>query len=128
MGCERLRRIFRPSNPGCRWPEDFAGSNVAVERADPASLFNLYRRLIALRRARPALTRGAYRPIAAAGDVLAYLREAAGDRVLVALNFGRGPAAVALPGGSGTILLSSAGERDGEILGGSFTCGPMRGR
>ena len=37
---------------------DFAGGNVAAERADPASLFNLYRRLIALRRVRPALTRG----------------------------------------------------------------------
>jgi alpha-glucosidase len=100
---------------------DFSGSHVAGERADPTSHFNLCRRLIALRRARPALTRGAYRPIAATGDVLAFVREVAGDWVLVALNFGSKPSAVTLPGGAGTILLSSGGGRDGEILGDSFT-------
>ncbi len=96
--------------------EDFAGVNVAIQRADPASLSNLYRRLMALRRLRPALTRGAYRPIASAGDVLAFMREIDGDRVLVALNFGAGPAAVALPSDAagGTVLVASDAGRDGE--------------
>lgn len=54
---------FSASQPWLPPAEDFASTNVARERADPSLLLNLYRRLIALRRARPALTRGAYRPI-----------------------------------------------------------------
>ncbi len=100
---------------------DFATCNVATQRADPASLYNLYRRLLALRRSRAALTGGTYRPLDAPGEVLAYLREAGGERLMVALNFSAAPIAVALPGGSGTLLLSSAGERDGETLRGPFT-------
>ena len=95
--------------------DDFAGNNVACQRADPASLFNLYRRLIALRRVRPALRRGAYRPLEADGDVLAYIRETEGDRLLVALNFGSGQAALTIPS-SGTVLLSSNAGRDGESV------------
>ena len=101
---------------------DFAGSNVASQRAEASSLFNLYRRLIAVRRVRPALTRGAYRSVTTAGDILAFVRETDGDRVLVALNFGAGPAAVALPSvaSAGTVLVASGADRDGENVGLSF--------
>ena len=44
---------FSTVEPWLPLPDDFATRNVASERADPASLYNLYRRLIALRRARP---------------------------------------------------------------------------
>ena len=144
MAAENIRDPFEKNVPGlglgrdgCRTPmqwdpsaftgfstvapwlpqaEDFAGNNVAGQRADPASLLNLYRRLIALRRVRLALTRGAYRPITTAGDVLAFVRETDGDRVLVALNFGPGPAVVTLPSAAsvGTVLVSSGADRDGE--------------
>ena len=144
MAAENIRDPFEKNVPGlglgrdgCRTPmqwdasafagfstvapwlplaEDFARNNVAGQRADPASLLNLYRRLIALRGVRPALTRGAYRPITTAGDVLAFVRETDGDRVLVALNFGPGPAVVALPSAAsaGTVLVSSGADRDGE--------------
>ena len=79
---------FSTAEPWLPLAENFAATNVASQRADRGSLFNLYRRLIALRRTRPALTRGAYRPQQAENDVLAFVREEAGDRVLVALNFG----------------------------------------
>ncbi len=70
-------------------PED---RNVAAQRGDPASLLALYRRLIAARRSSPALARGAHRSIfGVAPDVLAWLREAAGERILVVLNVGSGP-------------------------------------
>ncbi len=102
---------------------DFAGNDVASQRAEPSSLLNLYRRLIALRHLRPALTHGAYRPMTVAGDVMAFVREVEGDRVLVALNFTAGPAAVSLPsdGPAGTILVASGGDRDGEKVRLSFT-------
>jgi alpha-glucosidase len=98
---------------------DLAQRNVASERADPGSLYNLYRRLIALRRAHPALATGSYRPFMTEGQVLAYLREQGRERFVVALNFGVAPASVALPEGEGTVTLSALGGRNGE---------PVRGR
>jgi alpha-glucosidase len=102
---------------------DHALINVAAERGDPSSLLNLYRRLIDLRRCRPALTHGSYRAIPSDGDSLAYRREAAGDRVLVALNFGANPAVIGLPADvSGqVVLISSSQRRDGEPVGTSLT-------
>jgi alpha-glucosidase len=93
---------------------DFATWNVAHERADPASLYNLYRRMIALRRAHPSLVTGSYRPVAADGAVLAYMREQGGERFVVVLNLGAAPAPVTLPDGQGTVALSALGDRDGE--------------
>ena len=67
---------------------DYRRINVAVEADDPRSMLALYRRLIELRRQRPELTVGDWRPLAADGDVLAYARSHAGSRLLVALNLG----------------------------------------
>ena len=106
---------FSEVSPWLPLAEDFAGNNVACLRADPASQFKLYRHLIALRRVRPALRRGAYRPLEADGDVLAYIRETEDDRLLVALNFGSGQVALTIPS-SGTVLLSSNAGRAGESL------------
>jgi alpha-glucosidase len=114
---------FSAAAPWLPLAQDFARNNVASQRADPGSLFHLYRRLMALRRTRPALTLGAYQPLPVSDDVLAFLRVADGDRVLVALNFGAGPARVALPAGvsAGTILLSSdAGRAGDDNVGPSF--------
>jgi alpha-glucosidase len=62
--------------------------NVETQEADPASLFNFYRRLIALRRATPALTEGMFQPLTfGARYLMAYLRQTKDQTVLVALNF-----------------------------------------
>ena len=62
--------------------------NVEAQRADPGSLFNFYRRLIAVRRANPALVDGMFQPITFGTQyLLAYLRQDADQTVLVALNF-----------------------------------------
>ena len=105
---------FSKSEPWLPLTGDFHSRNVAHERGDPASLYNLCRRLIALRRAHPALATGSYRPIAAEGDVLAYLREQAGERFAVVLNFSGAPAPVTLPDGQGTVFLAVLGDRKGE--------------
>jgi alpha-glucosidase len=70
-------------------PPSAAQYNVTAEERDPDSIFNFYKRLIALRRELPALRDGDY--VAVNRDdanVLAYLRKDAGgaDSVLVALN------------------------------------------
>ena len=66
------------------------GVDVATQRADPASLWNLYRTLIALRRTTSSLTAGdAVRPaVTGTGPgVLALSRSASGKRVLFLANF-----------------------------------------
>jgi alpha-glucosidase len=51
-------------------------------------MLSLYRRLIWYRKASPALLRGSYRSVGSAADgVFGYVREADGQRLLVALNF-----------------------------------------
>jgi alpha-glucosidase len=70
---------------------DYHDVNVAAQDADPRSMLSLHRALLALRRAEPALSVGAYWPVdGAAEDVLSYERrdEATGRRLLVALNLG----------------------------------------
>jgi alpha-glucosidase len=91
-----------PLNPD--WPD----RNVAVQTADPASMLALYRRLIALRRASPALSLGAYAPVSAEDGVMVFERLAEGERLLVALNFTQEPQAAALPAGAWTPVLSTA--------------------
>jgi alpha-amylase len=58
-----------------------------------------YRKLIAIRRAHPALRTGSYRRLATDGDLLVFARKelAARDVVIIALNRGRAPASVSVP-------------------------------
>ena len=92
--------------------------HVDGQRGDPASMLSLHRRLLRLRRRTPALHDGAYHPVEADGDVLAYLRAAGGARWLVALNLGPAPARLALPGPerSGRVALSTHPGRDGGAI------------
>src|SRR5262249_54893667 len=72
--------------------------NVAAQVGDSGSLLWLYRRLIWLRKRTPALLRGRYRPLdPVPAGVYAYLREAEGERLLVALNFTSESTTVDLP-------------------------------
>lgn len=68
---------------------DSLTANVAVENRDPGSLLNLYRRLIHLRKANPALAGGLLVPlISSSPQVEAYLRVSSGHAVLVVANLG----------------------------------------
>ena len=78
-------------------PLSAAQYNVEVERGDPDSIFNFYKRVIALRRDLPALRDGSY--VAVNRDdknVLAYLRKTpdGSQSVLVALNMSAEPQTV----------------------------------
>jgi alpha-glucosidase len=86
-----LNAGFTTGTPWLPVVPDYQTVNVAVERDDPTSMLTLYRRLIAHRRATPALAVGAYTAMEAHGDVLAYVRTHAGQRCLVVLNLGAQP-------------------------------------
>ena len=84
--------------------------NVAVEEQAPNSLLNFYKALIRLRRENPALHSGGLELIDENNNnVLAYLRQAEGKTVLVALNFTRGTqeASYHVGGRQATTLLST---------------------
>jgi alpha-glucosidase len=66
------------------WGEDGRRTMPWSRRGDwDASLHDGYRKLISLRRSSPALQRGGLRVAHADADVIAYLREAPGERILL---------------------------------------------
>jgi alpha-glucosidase len=89
---------------------DHATVNVAAQRDDPRSMLALYRALLALRRAEPALSTGGIAEVRAEGGVLAYERRdaATGRRLCVRLNLGA--RAQRHVGASGRPLLSTEPE------------------
>lgn len=93
-------RLYLPIDP------DPARPTVAAQRADPSSLLNHVRRLIALRREHPALGGRATTTVVHDGYPLAYLR---GDSHLVVLNPRRDVAVVDVPRMSGAEALLSDG-------------------
>ncbi len=72
--------------------KNYLHRNVASQSADPGSLLNFYRSLIALRRRIPPLRRGEFVPITSKpAHILAYLRQTDDQKVLVALNYSNRP-------------------------------------
>ena len=109
---------FSGVRPWLPLPEDHIRENVADLEADSRSILSLYKRLIALRKASPALVEGDYHPIAAQGDLLVYRREAEGIAIIVVLNLGPDPIAVTTSAirFNSEILLSTFLDREGERL------------
>src|SRR4029077_12986273 len=71
---------------------DHSHVNVATEDRNERSVLNLFRRLTGLRRELPALSVGSFRLVdVGASDVVAYVREHGGARLLVLLNIGGRP-------------------------------------
>jgi alpha-glucosidase len=93
-----------------------AVASVEAQRDDPRSMLSLYRALLALRRASPALAGGGYRTLAVAEATFAYVR----DDMLVALNLSGEPQAADLGSLAGRVRLSThldgrADEARGEL-------------
>jgi alpha-glucosidase len=102
-------------------------ANVLAQSADPGSMLALYRALLRLRRAEPALAVGRFEPVAATDCVLAFRRGHDGRELLVALNLRGEPAgSPGLPGG-GRVLLSTHPDRSGELVGRALTLRPHEG-
>ena len=82
---------FTDGDPWLPLSADRASVNVEAQRADPRSVFSLYRQLIALRRREPALSIGVHVKAEAVGEVLTYRRFHKGRWITVALNFSDAP-------------------------------------
>jgi len=101
--------------------------NVEAHLADPGSMLNLYRALIALRRESSALRLGAYAEHPAGEKhVLAFARQLGAERKLVVLNLSGEPRTVELAE-TGEIVLASGLDRHGERIEGILKLRPAEG-
>jgi alpha-glucosidase len=105
---------FTTAAPWLPLVSDFDKNNVATLLDDDASILNLYRRLIALRRNHPVLVSGGLSQPLAKSNLLCYERADSAERLLVLLNMGFDPVESQLQ--SGTILLSTARDCDGQRI------------
>jgi alpha-glucosidase len=105
---------FTTGEPWLPVGEDRAEVNVETHKRNPRSMLALHRRLLALRRAEPALALGSYAPVEAADNLLAYAREKDGRRYLITLNLGSRPQPL---GAAGRVVLSTFLDREDEAVG-----------
>jgi alpha-glucosidase len=75
-----------PDDPWLPFPPEAGSRSVETQRADPDSILHLYRELLAVRRAHPALTIGELEWIDGPDGVLAYRRRSADESVTVVIN------------------------------------------
>jgi alpha-glucosidase len=101
---------------------DPAACNVAAQRDDPASVLNLARDLIALRRATPDLTRGSYATVEAPDGAWAW-RRGAGWAAAVNLSGDE----VEITGLAGRVAVATDRGRDGEAVDDALRLGPWEG-
>jgi alpha-glucosidase len=106
---------FTQGRPWLPIGADHQTVNVEVEESDEASILNLYRRLIALRRAYPILEGGQLGVLTTLGDLLCYERSDGSQRLVVLLNLGQSP--IHAETGAGIILTGTDSRRDSEQVG-----------
>jgi len=93
---------FTKGQPWLRMASDYPTRNVASQAAVPESILACYRRLIALRHRSEALSVGEFDwHVRGTNDVLAWLRTAGGERLLVALTTASAERTVELSGLAG---------------------------
>jgi alpha-glucosidase len=123
------RADFTSAEPWLPIAEDYRSVNVTAERDNPASLLTLYRRLIQMRRAEPALAVGDFAPVPADGDLMAYVRKADRRRLLIVLNLGPQPQSFNMSDLEcrASLLLSTQLDRAREELGDRLELRPDEG-
>lgn len=88
---------FSTGKPWLPVPANHRARAVDVQVRDAGSVLAGYRAMLALRKQHPALVRGSIRFLDAEGDVLAFIREGGGERLLCVFNFTDEPANWLLP-------------------------------
>lgn len=101
---------------------DHRAVNVESQKESPASVLNLVRDLIALRRRLPDLQRGEYEVLPAPPGAWLWRR---GARGLVALNLSGQTVTTDFP--AGEVAIGTSRERDGQCLEGRLELGPWEG-
>jgi glycosidase len=128
------------ARPGGDWPSNRGDMPWGSRDVKPGSgkprdenLRKLYQKLISIRRAHPALSRGTHEGLSTDGDLYLYLRHdvESGDAVVVAINRSEQPAKVSVPwpvawGGTAAEDLLNGGQLQGPAL--EITVEPLSAR
>ena len=102
---------FTSGEPWLPFGTDHAGMAVDVQEADAGSLLHWTRRVLAVRRAAPALRWGTLRFLDAPADVVAFEREHDGERLLCVVNLSPDERDVALAYGEVLLACGVEGSR-----------------
>ncbi|KQZ12917.1 alpha-glucosidase [Mesorhizobium sp. Root554] len=94
---------FSTGKPWLPVPDAQRARAVDVQAAAINSVLSHYRAVLAIRKAHPALVAGSIRFLETEGDMLAFVREGGGERLLCAFNFAEGDASWTLPADLGSI-------------------------
>jgi alpha-glucosidase len=94
---------FSTARPWLPIPASHRARAVDVQDADTTSVLTSYRAALALRREHEALITGSIRFLDAEGDVLAFLRDGGGERLLCVFNFAGEPGNWPLPPDIGAV-------------------------
>lgn len=110
---------FGPATPWLPVPPAHGALTVARQEADADSLLRFYRRLLHWRRGQSALVKGSQWLLPAHDQVLAYVREHDGQRLLCVFNFSDQSAQWDLPAGFESVSIDSGSGLSGARLEGS---------
>ena len=100
---------FTTGKPWLPVPEEHIAGAANRQAGDSHSILAHYKALLAFRRAHPALRDGTIAMLDAPADILAFLREGGGERILCVFNFGAGAADFAVPAGLKVTALAGHG-------------------
>ena len=114
-----------PATPWLPFPPEADERHATSMASEPTSDLHTYRRLLALRRARPALRRGTIDLLAVTDQVLAYRRSFEDEHLAVLVNMTDRPATCDLEGAMGRVAFSTSWGREGATFDG--TLGPDEG-
>ena len=103
------------ADPWLPWPPDVAARSAQSQRADQGSTLWFYKRLLAARRASPALRSGAFSWLPSPPEVLAYQRTLGCDRRIVLVNQGSTATEVELDEGWVVELATDGASRPGAL-------------
>jgi alpha-glucosidase len=106
---------FTSGEPWLPMGDDIGEQNVARLQQDHGSLLWLFRSLIALRKARPALSTGEYHAVRSRDDVLMFKRSLGDECLLIALNLSSQPRNIRLRG-KAKLLMSTSLDRVSEVV------------
>lgn len=107
------------ARPWLPFPPDAAALSAEAQEASEHSTLQLYRRLLAIRRASPALRLGDWQELPSHPEVLAYRRQQGSDLRIVCINFAGRPHTFPLAG-AWQVEIASDGQGDGASFGGTL--------
>ncbi len=100
---------FSSGKPWLPVSQDHIARAANREDVDQSSVLAHYRRMIAFRKAHPALVSGSIRFVDTPDDVLGFIREGGGEKILALFNLGAAPVTADLPPGIEVTVLDGHG-------------------